>query len=141
MAECPILIDDEPRLWSTYLRRAHGQKITDRGYLLHAPAGAMATRKRVLKFMESKYGLIALILNIIETVLIWGSLGIVRELGLWGRAPLWLEKTSSAVYVGGAAGLIFVVVGFFRDRQPFYALVALVLALLNLGLCGLIFAV
>jgi hypothetical protein len=101
----------------------------------------MATRKRVLKFMESKYGLIALMLNIFETVFIWGSLGIVRELGLWGRAPLWLEKTSGAAYVGGAAGLIFAVVGFFRDRQPFYALGALLLALLNLGLCGLIFAV
>jgi hypothetical protein len=91
--------------------------------------------------MESKYGLIALILNIFETVFIWGSLGIVRELGLWGRAPLWLEKACSAAYVGGAAGLIFVVVGFFRDRQPFYALGALILALLNIALCGVIFTV
>lgn len=94
-----------------------------------------------MNFRESKYGLTGLALNIFEAIFIWGSLAIVRELGLWGRAPLWLEKACSATVVAGAAGLVLVIVGFFKDRQPFYAVGALVLGLVNMAVAGLIFAV
>ena len=53
------------------------------------------------RFKASKYGLIALSLNIAEAAFVLVSLAIVRELGLWGRAPHWLEQAFSAAFLGG----------------------------------------
>ncbi|MGD0228364.1 MAG: hypothetical protein ABSF71_39180 [Terriglobia bacterium] len=93
------------------------------------------------RLRESKYGLIALGIAVTEATFIGGGLAVVYALGLWGRAPIWLEHAFAAAYLGGLAAPVFAVVGLSKGSGRVYAAIAIVLAVVNLGIGGLVFAV
>lgn len=53
------------------------------------------------------YGFIALTFVITQMGVVWGSLAVVYELGMWGRAPAWLGYPFGLAYLFCLAGLIF----------------------------------
>ena len=90
---------------------------------------------------ESTYGLIALAISGAEAALIAGGLVVVCVVGLWGRAPLWVERAFRVVYIAGLAGPAFAVMALIKGSGRAYAALALLLAVLCLGLGGFLFGV
>jgi hypothetical protein len=86
---------------------------------------------------QSKYGYVALGLCLTELLVIWGGLGIVDEIGLWGRAPEWLADLDVLMYLAGLAALAVAIVGLVKDRQRLASALALLLGVFNLAVCAI----
>ena len=93
------------------------------------------------RFRESRYGLIALGISVADVTFIWGGFAAVYALGLWGRAPLWLLNVFRVAYIAGDAGLALAVIGLIKGSGRVYAILAVILFLINSAIGGLIFAV
>ncbi len=89
------------------------------------------------KFRECRYGFIALGIGIAEVTLIWGSLGVVYAMGIWGNAPKWLADIFAIMYLAGVAALAVAALGLRRDSWRGWASLALLLGALNLVVCGI----
>lgn len=95
-------------------------------------------RNRFMKeFRQAKFGWVALSVSVLEPVIVWGALGIIYAAGLWGHAPIWLEDVFALSYIAGLGALGLAVVGMIKDSRRAFAALALVLAIINLVLCGL----
>ena len=90
---------------------------------------------------KSKYGYISLFLSLVELLAIWGGMGIVKALGIWGCAPHWLEGLWVFTYLGGWVGVVFAAFGLAKDSQRLVAGLALLFGVLSLLFCSIPVAV
>jgi hypothetical protein len=90
---------------------------------------------------SKRFGLAALTLVAAEIVVIAGGCGAIRVLGLWGRAPAWVEVLFKVAYLVGVGALVLAIVGLAKDEDKAFAALALVLGLIGLASFGLIFTV
>jgi len=89
------------------------------------------------RFTASRFGWVALVVEILQVVVVWGALGIVWASGLWGRGPLWLEGVIVYSNLAGLAGVGVAVAGLVKDSRRTVAVIALFLGVANTVLCGL----
>ena len=90
---------------------------------------------------RSKYGYISLFLSLMVVFLIWGGMGIVKALGIWGCAPLWVEHLWLITYLGGWVAVALAALGLAKDSQRLVAGLALLFGIFSQLFCSIPVAV
>ena len=88
-----------------------------------------------MNIRAGKFGCISLALSLTEILVIWGGVALGR---LWPQHNWqWLGNAFMyAFLVAGLGSVVFAVLGLVKDARRTLALVALVLALANFGICA-----
>jgi hypothetical protein len=92
-------------------------------------------------FRECKYGYVALSISAAEIIIICGGLTIIYATGLWGHAPAWVRHFYHLVSLAVPVALILAIVGLVRDTWRVCAALALLLALVDAAVYGVLLAV
>lgn len=83
------------------------------------------------------YGRVALLTCLIELIGIWGTTAITAQMPQ--KDFYWLVRPMAVLYVAGLASIPVAVIGLLKDTRRAFALVALVLGLVNTLVCGIRF--